>query len=125
MSAAEVELGYNVRMAKPTLPHLQSLVEQAKEDLAARLSIPVSSIDLLAARDVTWTNSSLGCPQPDMNYLMVLTDGYRVVLAYNDEPYYYHANTRGYGVICESPNLGADALMLKNLYWAQRLKEKD
>jgi hypothetical protein len=39
-----------------------------------------------------------------MNYLMVLTDGYRVVLAVDDEPYYYHANQRGYGIFCENPN---------------------
>lgn len=82
----------------------QDVAEQAMTALAEKLSIQKEQIALISVQSVVWSDSSLGCPQPDMNYLMVLTDGYRVVLAFNDEPYYYHANTRGYGVICESPN---------------------
>lgn len=104
MSAAQVELGYNVRMEKPTLPHLQSLVEQAKEDLAERLSIPVSSIDLLEARDVTWTNSSLGCPQPGMYYMEVLAPGYLIRLRADGREYEYHAGRSRKVFLCPNPS---------------------
>jgi len=84
--------------------NFQDVADQAVTALAEKLSIQKDQIALISVQSVVWSDSSLGCPQPDMNYLMVLTDGYRVVLAVDDEPYYYHANTKGYGVICESPN---------------------
>jgi len=84
--------------------NFQDVANQVMIALAEKLSIQKDQIALISVQSVVWSDSSLGCPQPDMNYLMVLTDGYRVVLAVDDEPYYYHANTKGYGVICESPN---------------------
>ncbi len=93
----------------PILPadlpvNFQDVAEQAMTALAEKLSIQKNQIALISVQSVVWSDSSLGCPQPDMNYLMVLTDGYRVVLAVDNEPYYYHANQRGYGLLCESPN---------------------
>lgn len=84
--------------------NLQDVVHQAISELAEELNVPSDEILLISAQSVVWSDSSLGCPQPDMNYLMVLTEGYRVVLAVDDEPHYYHANQRGYGIFCESPN---------------------
>jgi hypothetical protein len=84
--------------------NLQDVANQAMIALAEKLSIQKDQIALISVQSVVWSDSSLGCPQPDMNYLMVLTDGYRVVLAVDNEPYYYHANQKGYGVISESPN---------------------
>lgn len=83
--------------------NLQEIVNQAISALVEKLSIDSDKINVLSAQSVVWSDSSLGCPQPDMNYLMVLTDGYRIVLAVDDQPYYYHANQRGYGLFCESP----------------------
>lgn len=83
---------------------LQDIAEQAMTKLAEKLSIQKDQISLISVQSVVWSDSSLGCPQPDMNYLMVLTDGYRVVLTVDDEPYYYHANKKGYGIFCENPN---------------------
>ena len=84
--------------------NFQDVANQAMTELAEKLSIQKDQISVISVQSVVWSDSSLGCPQPDMNYLMVLTDGYRVVLAVDDEPYYYHANKRGYGIFCESPN---------------------
>lgn len=84
--------------------NLQDVVNQAISELAEKLGISSDEINLISAQAVVWSDSSLGCPQPDMNYLMVLTDGYRIVLTVDDEPYYYHANQRGYGLFCENPS---------------------
>jgi hypothetical protein len=84
--------------------NLKDVVNQAISELAEKLNVPSDQIDLISAQAVVWSDSSLGCPQPDMNYLMVLTDGYRIVLAVDDEPYYYHANQRGYGIFCDNPS---------------------
>jgi hypothetical protein len=84
--------------------NFQDVADQAMTELAEELSIQKDQISLISVQSVVWSDSSLGCPQPDMNYLMVLTEGYRVVLAVDEEPYYYHANKRGYGLFCENPN---------------------
>jgi len=84
--------------------NLQEVANQAISELAKELSIPSDQILLISAQSVVWSDSSLGCPQPDMFYAQVLTEGYRVVLAVNDEPYYYHANRKGYGIFCKNPN---------------------
>lgn len=83
---------------------LQDVADQAMTELAEKLSIQKDQISLISVQSVVWADSSLGCPQPDMNYLMVLTEGFRVVLVVDNEAYYYHANKNGYGIICENPN---------------------
>ena len=72
-------------------PSLEILITTATEDLARRLSIPISEIVLLDAQAVTWSNSSLGCPQPGMAYAEVLTPGYLIFLNVNNKDYEYHA----------------------------------
>ena len=83
---------------------LQEVVNQAISTLAEKLSIDESKILVLNAESVTWSDSSLGCPQPDMFYLQVLTDGYRIELSVDGQSYFYHANTKGSGLICENPS---------------------
>ena len=89
--------------AFPTAPNLQSLIEKAKEDLAQRLSISITQINVVDAKDVTWSNSSLGCPQPGMLYTEVLTPGYLILLTANGQDYEYHAGKAGSPTYCENP----------------------
>lgn len=82
---------------------LEDLIAKAKEDLAQRLSIPVTQITLMDAVEVEWSDSSLDCPQPGMEYLQVITPGYRIQLEYAGVPYEYHSNRDTYIVYCEDP----------------------
>ena len=82
---------------------LESHTEKAKEDLAQRLSIPITQIIVLDARVVTWSNSSLGCPQPGMLYADVLTPGYLILLSADGEYYEYHAGKGSDVFYCENP----------------------
>lgn len=88
----------------PAASGLQNLVEQAKADLAQRLSIPASQIILLEATEAEWSDSSLDCPQPGMSYLQVITPGYRILLEANNTQYEYHSNRDTYVVYCENMN---------------------
>ena len=82
-------------------PGLQSLVDMAKEELATRLSITVDEIDLIDAKAVVWPDSSLGCPQPGMQYLQVPEDGALVILQAKGLNYEYHiGGSRGL-FLCE------------------------
>lgn len=83
---------------------LQPIVQKAISELAESLSIDADQILILSAKSVTWSDSSLGCPQPGMNYMQVLTEGYQVILVAKDAQFNYHANKNGYGNFCENPS---------------------
>jgi len=92
----------------PTLPApfpsgMEGLIEKAKADLAQRLSIQRGDITLVEAKAVTWSDGSLGCPQPDMVYAQVLTPGYLVKLKYDIHEFEYHAGKNGSLTYCRSP----------------------
>jgi hypothetical protein len=87
----------------PLTPNLESLIAKAKEDLAQRLSISATHIKVVDAKAVTWSNSSLGCPQPGMMYAEVLTAGYLIVLNTNNHDYEYHAGKGPDVFYCENP----------------------
>jgi hypothetical protein len=93
----------------PSLPApgdagLQSLIETAKEDLAQRLSLSVTQINLIEAKALTWPDSSLGCPQPGMAYTQILTPGYLILLEADRKVYEYHANRDTYVIFCKNPS---------------------
>ena len=84
---------------------LQGLIEKSEADLAQQLSIPVSQINLMTTLEVTWPDSSLGCPQAGTVYLQVLTEGFMILLEAGGERYEYHANAVKQVVLCENPAL--------------------
>jgi hypothetical protein len=88
----------------PENASLQALIEKAKVDLAQRLSIAETQINFVEATEVEWSDSSLGCPQPGMDYLQVITPGYRILLEANATQYEYHSNRDAYFVFCEDQN---------------------
>lgn len=65
-------------------------LEAARKDLARRLSLPLGGIELIERSEVTWPDSSLGCPQPGLSYMQVLTPGYRIRLRAGGRVYSYH-----------------------------------
>ena len=81
----------------PTLP----LVTDAVADLASHLDISPGDVTVVAAREVTWPDGSLGCPEPGMMYTQALVDGTLVVLEADGQRYEYHGGTPL--VLCENP----------------------
>jgi hypothetical protein len=80
---------------------LQNLIDQAKDDLAQRLSIPLAQISLVEAKEVVWPDGSLGCPQPGMKYKQVPEDGALIILQVDEINYAYHnGGSRGL-FLCE------------------------
>ncbi|HRQ41015.1 MAG TPA: hypothetical protein PLD25_24125 [Chloroflexota bacterium] len=85
----------------PGLPNpLTALVNQVSQDLARRLSIDISQVALVETVAVDWSDSSLGCPQPGMGYLTVITPGYVITLTAQGEEYTYHTDQGRYFVLC-------------------------
>ena len=82
-------------------PELSPIVERALADLAARLEVEESSIEVLSAELVTWPDGSRGCPQPGMFYTQALVEGSRVLLRSGETTYPYHAGDNGEPFLCE------------------------
>jgi len=96
----------DTQITQPAIPSMmETQIERAKTDLAQRLSITATDIDLVEARNVTWPDTSLGCSQEGMMYAQVETDGFIVRLEANDNLYVYHTDTRGNVVLCETSQL--------------------
>jgi len=82
-------------------------VEAATADLANRLGVGPDDITVVEARDVTWPDSSLGCPQPGQNYTQVLSEGFLVVLEVDGQQHEYHAGPDGRAFFCAEPSAPA------------------
>lgn len=78
-------------------------VQQAVADEAARTGAPASAVELIGYADVTWSDGSLGCPQPGMMYTQALVDGRQLVLAVDGQLASYHAALNGPFTYCSAP----------------------
>lgn len=55
---------------------VEAAIQQAAEDT----EFDTESLEAVSARQVVWSDGSLGCPQEGQSYVQVLTDGYWVTL---------------------------------------------
>jgi hypothetical protein len=75
----------------------------AIDALAADLGIDRDRITVQSVSAVSWGDSSLGCPKPDMGYLSVVTPGHRVMLLAEGKLYSVHeAKNRAF--VCRHPS---------------------
>ena len=88
----------------PLSNELKNLVEKAKADLGQHLSISTSEIELETAFKVIWPDSSLGCPQPGLEYAQVLTEGFLIYLEVDNQLYKYHTDSGEQIILCENSN---------------------
>ncbi len=72
-------------------------------DLARRTGADPTTITIVSAEAVTWSDGALGCPRPGMAYTQALVDGYRLILSLNGVSYAYHAAVNGDFFYCERP----------------------
>jgi hypothetical protein len=84
---------------------LQSQIDSAKRNLVRELSIDESMVQVLFAKKVNWRSSAMGCPQPDMGYLQVITPGILIRLRTNGVDYRYHGSRSGEPFLCAAPGV--------------------
>jgi hypothetical protein len=73
-----------------SLVDLTAEVEAALADASERSGIPAEAIAVASALVVTWSDGSLGCPQPGMMYTQALVPGYLLILEVDGERVAYH-----------------------------------
>jgi hypothetical protein len=73
-------------------------------DAARRFKVAETAVVLARAEKLTWSDGSLGCPQPGQMYSQALVPGFRVVAKTSEGDLVYHTDTRGQAVVCAPPN---------------------
>lgn len=79
------------------------LLDAITSEAAERAGVEADEVAIITAEAVTWSDGSLGCPEPGMMYTQALVPGYRVVVEAAGEEMYFHASERGYFQFCENP----------------------
>ena len=69
-------------------------------DAARRFKVAESAVVLARAEQVTWSDGSLGCPEPGRMYTQMLVPGFRVTATTTAGQMLYHTDTRGNVVTC-------------------------
>lgn len=82
--------------ALPTGPVPESIVQRpdvqaAIADHADRAGVPVEDVTVEGWAEVTWSDGSLGCPEPGMMYTQALVPGYQLILGVDGTLASYHA----------------------------------
>lgn len=80
---------------------MDAQIDAAKQDLAQRLGIDTSAIEVVEVAAVTWPDTSLGCPKPGMMYPQVLVEGIFVQLRANGQVYNYHGDGQRRLFLCD------------------------
>lgn len=89
------------------LPAPTPEVGQAIKDLAHRLAVDADMVTVVDYAAVTWPDSSLGCPQPGMQYLQSLREGMRIRLQVRGTVYEYHSGQGRAPFLCTNPTAPA------------------
>ena len=91
--------------APPTPADLRSepRVVAAISDLTTRESVRAGDVLIAAWTPVTWADSSLGCPEPDMSYTQAEVPGELLILRIDAGLYQYHAEGGGAFRYCADP----------------------
>lgn len=70
----------------------ESAVERAKKDLAERLNISESEIEVADITETDFPNMSLGAPEKDEMSAQIITTGWKINLQSNGDNYEYRAD---------------------------------
>jgi hypothetical protein len=79
-------------------------------DAAKRFNVAESEVVLARAERLTWSDGSLGCPEPGLAYTQMLVAGFRVDATTSAGTLTYHTDSRGKVASCGAraarPSLG-------------------
>ena len=92
----------------PLSPAAQDVAETLKEKVAQDVGVAPEELEAIAAEEVQWSDTSLGCPEPGMVYAQVIVPGWRVVFrGPSGETYDVHTDeTQERWVICDQEQKG-------------------
>jgi hypothetical protein len=99
-SESSSEVAPTTQAAAPLSETPASLQAAAVDDAARRSGKPRDAVKIVAAEAVTWSDGSLGCPEPGVLYTQALVSGYRIVVEVAGRQLEYHAGIQGPPKLC-------------------------
>lgn len=84
-----------------------AMMEAVLDDAARRSGKNRIDMKVVSAQAVTWSDGSLGCPEPGMMYTQALVPGYRIVVQAGEDQLEYHASVRGMPKFCPAGRAAA------------------
>jgi hypothetical protein len=82
---------------------MQPMLERICADAAQRAGVALDQVKVLTVESVTWSDGSLGCPEPGMMYTQALVDGYQVVVEAGGTQLDYRGSGPGQFRVCTNP----------------------
>lgn len=73
-------------------PVADELLLLATRRVMGAANVQADDVEVVSVEPYRWLDSSLGCPLPDNTYTPVEVDGYRIVLAADDNEYIFHTS---------------------------------
>ena len=85
----------------------EEMLAAVVDEAASGAGVDPSEVEVITAESVTWSDGSLGCPEPGMSYTQALVPGYRVVVEIDGEQLSFHSGASGEFMFCADPQPGA------------------
>ncbi|MEO8019478.1 MAG: hypothetical protein ABI769_16830 [Pseudomonadota bacterium] len=86
------------RVSTSTIP--REVRRAVVSDAARRFRVAESAVVLVHAEQMTWSDGSLGCPEPGQMYTQSVVPGFRVVARTVEGEFLYHTDSRGKVLVC-------------------------
>lgn len=83
-----------------------AMMRRLKADVVRRAGVDEDAIEVVTRRRRTFSDGSLGCPEPGKVYTQALVEGAQVILAVGGQRYDYRISDRGSFRLCEQPGGG-------------------
>jgi hypothetical protein len=80
-----------------------SITDPIVTDAATRLGVDAAAVTIVSAHAETFSDGSLGCPEPGFMYTQALVDGYQVVVEANGTQLDYRGSGPGQFRLCKNP----------------------
>lgn len=85
----------NRQVAQMDAPLPSTLADTLRQDLSQQIQIPISQLQVVEARQQTWSDGCLGLGKLDESCLQALVEGWRVVLSDGQQRWVYHTDATG------------------------------
>src|SRR5262245_15102184 len=90
----------------PTSDDQAALLDPVRTDAATRTGVPADQVVIQGLVPVTWSDGSLGCPQPGMVYTQAEVNGWQATVVAGGVTLDYRIRGPGQFIVCETPSGG-------------------
>jgi hypothetical protein len=88
------------KMSRPESQVPEQVLRPILDEAAKLANVPPQQLVIVRADAVVWTDGSLGCPEPEMQYTQALVNGYWVLVSAAEQTYDFRVRLDGTFRLC-------------------------